>query len=379
MKSTNFIFIIVVLCFLGSCQNGTPTETEATSVQEVQSLKNAYKKDFLIGTALSANQINGEDEKATEVISREFNSITPENIMKSMHIHPTADSFYFEMADKFVGLGETNDMNIVGHTLIWHSQLSKWMEEIEDKEEMTKQFENHINTIVGRYKGRINGWDVVNEALNEDGTLRESVFLKVLGKDYLTMAFKLAEAADPEAELYYNDYNIEQPAKREGCIKMLKEIMENGGKIDGVGIQGHWSIKGTPIKEIEESILAYSELGLKVMFTEVDLTVLPNPWDLRGAEVSQNFEGSPFMNPYPESLPDSVQIKLAQRYTDLFQLFLKHQDKISRVTFWGVNDGQSWLNGWPIKDRTNYPLLFDRNFEPKKAYNSVMELKEVDP
>jgi endo-1,4-beta-xylanase len=379
MKSTSFIFIIIVLCFLGSCQNETPTEGLETSAQAIQSLKNAYQKDFLIGTALSANHINGGDAKATEVILREFNSITPENIMKSMHIHPTADSFYFEMADKFVELGEANDMNIVGHTLIWHSQLSEWIGKIEDKEEMTKQFENHINTIVRRYKGRIDGWDVVNEALNEDGTLRESVFLKVLGKDYLTMAFKLAEAADPEAELYYNDYNIEQPAKREGCIKMLKEIMANGGKIDGVGIQGHWSIKGTPIEEIEKSILAYSELGLKVMFTEVDLTVLPNPWDLQGAEVSQNFEGSPFMNPYPEGLPDSVQIKLAQRYADLFQLFLKHQDKISRVTFWGVNDGHSWLNGWPIKDRTNYPLLFDRNFEPKKAYHSVMELKEVDP
>ena len=379
MKSTNLIFIIFVLCFLEYCQNEPPTESEATSAQEVLSLKSAYKKDFFIGTALSANHINGGDAKATEVILREFNSITPENIMKSMHIHPTVDSFYFEMADKFVELGETNDMNIVGHTLIWHSQLSKWMEEIEDKEEMTKQVENHINTIVSRYKGRVDGWDVVNEALNEDGTLRESVFLKVLGKDYLTMAFKLAEAADPEADLYYNDYNIEQPAKREGCIKMLKEIMANGGKIDGVGIQGHWSIKGTPIKEIEESILAYAELGLKVMFTEVDLTVLPNPWDLQGAEVSQNFEESPFMNPYPEGLPDSVQIKLAQRYADLFQLFLKHQDKISRVTFWGVNDGHSWLNGWPIKDRTNYPLLFDRNFEPKKAYHSVMELKGVDP
>lgn len=380
MKSTSFFFAIFIIFILGSCQHETATaESSEASKEELPSLKNAYAENFFIGAALSATQINGEDAKATEVLLREFNSITPENMMKSMHIHPQSDSFDFVMADKFVELGEANNMNIVGHTLIWHSQMPEWWQKIEDKMLMTQHFENHINTIVGRYKGRIDGWDVINEALNEDGTLRESPFLKVMGEDYLAMAFKLAEAADPELELYYNDYNIEQKAKREGCIAMIKKIRENGGKVDGVGIQGHWSLNGPSIEEIEESILVYSELGLKIMFTEVDLTVLPNPWDLQGAEVSQNFEGSPFMNPYPESLPDSVQVQLAQRYSDIFELFLKHQDKISRITFWGVNDGQSWLNGWPIKDRTNYPLLFDRNFEYKKAYHSVMELKKSKP
>jgi endo-1,4-beta-xylanase len=157
----------------------------------------------------------------------------------------------------------------------------------------------------------------------------------------------------------------------------VKNIRDNGGKIDGVGIQGHWNLETPSLEEIEKSILAYSSLGLKVAFTELDITVLPNPWDLKGADVNQNFEGSAKMNPYPTALPDSIQTKLANRYASIFKLFLKHKDKISRVTFWGVHDGQSWLNGWPIKGRSNYPLLFDKNLVPKKAYYSIMQLKEA--
>jgi endo-1,4-beta-xylanase len=155
---------------------------------------------------------------------------------------------------------------------------------------------------------------------------------------------------------------------------MIEKIQDKGIKIDGVGMQGHWNLKTPSIKDIEESIIAYSKLGLKVAITELDITVLPNPWDLVGAEVSQGFEGSEKMNPYAKGLPDSIQTKLAQRYRDIFKLFLKHKDKISRVTFWGVSDGQSWLNGWPIKGRTNYPLIFDRELKPKQAYDSIMAL-----
>jgi endo-1,4-beta-xylanase len=234
---------------------------------------------------------------------------------------------------------------------------------------------NHIKTVAGRYKGKINSWDVVNEALEEDGTLRKSVFLNKLGANYIQEAFDLAAKTDPTAELYYNDYNIEQPAKRKGAIELIKKIQASGIKINGVGIQGHWSINTLNLKEIEESILEFSKLGIKVAFTELDLTVLPNPWDLRGADVNQNYANSPKMNPYTTALPDSVGVVLAEKYKSLFELFLKHKDKISRVTFWGVNDGHSWLNGFPIKGRTNYPLLFDRNYQPKLAYKSVLELK----
>ena len=340
------------------------------------SLKNSYKNDFFIGTALNANQIEEKDAKEDALICKEFNSITAENIMKSMFVHPSKKKYDFRMTDKFVAYGQKNKMFIHGHTLIWHSQLAPWMNRIKDSSEMKAFMKDHISTIVSRYKGKIDSWDVVNEALNEDGTLRKSIFLNTLGERYLTDAFKLAAEADPKVDLYYNDYNLCEPAKREGVIRLVKKIKGNGGKIDGVGIQGHWRLDGPSLAEIENSILAYSALGVKVAFTELDITVLPNPWDLKGADVNQSFEGSVKMNPYPKSLSDSIQDKLAQRYADVFKLFLKHRDKISRVTFWGVHDGQSWLNDFPIKGRTNYPLLFDSKLQPKKAYHSILQLKE---
>jgi endo-1,4-beta-xylanase len=346
-----------------------------TAQKKEISLKDAYKKDFYIGTALSASQIEEKNANEDALIRKEFNAITAENIMKSMFVHPQKDKYDFTMSDKFVSYGEKNKMFIHGHTLIWHSQLAPWMEKIKDSTEMKAFMKDHITTIVTKYKGRIGSWDVVNEALNEDGTLRKSVFLTTLGEQYLTDAFKLAAAADPKVDLYYNDYNNEAPAKRQGTINLIKKVKAGGGKVDGVGIQAHWRLESPSLKEIEESILAYSAMGLKVAFTELDITVLPNPWDLQGADVNQNFEGSAKMNPYPEKLQDAVQTQLAQRYEDIFKLFLKHKDKISRVTFWGVHDGQSWLNDWPIKGRTNYPLLFDTQLQPKKAYDSVMKLK----
>jgi endo-1,4-beta-xylanase len=338
------------------------------------SLKNAYKNYFFIGAAINSPQIEEKEPNAAVLIPQQFNSITPENIMKCEVIHPSWDGYNFDLSDKYVAYGKKNNMFIVGHTLVWHSQLSAFANNIQSKDSFQQFFTNHINTVAGRYAGKVNSWDVVNEALNEDGTLRNSIFFQMLGEDYIRKAFELAAKADPKAKLYYNDYNIEQPAKRAGTIALIKKLQASGTKIDGVGIQAHWSINGPPLKDVEDAIREFSALGLKVSFTELDLTALPNPWDLVGAEVSQNFEGSPYMNPYPQGLPDSMQMKLAKGYSDLFKLFIKYKSNIERVTFWGVNDGQSWLNGWPIKNRTNYPLFFDRDFKPKLAFHRVMAL-----
>ena len=365
--------ISFILC-LNGCKRNSPQKEQSTP-EETIALKNTFKNSFYIGAAINDEVINGVDTLALKLIHNEYNTLSPENIMKWMFLQPGPDTFYFDMADKYVALGEKNNMHIVGHTLLWHSQIADFMNEIKDSTVMAGHLENHINTIVGRYKGRIHTWDVVNEALNEDGTLRESLFFEVMGKDYIEYAFKLAAAADPQAELVYNDYNLWKPEKRNGVVQLVKKLQAKGVKIDGVGMQAHWSINDPELEDIENSIIAYNDLGVKVMFTELDITVLPNPWDLEGAEISQNFEGSEFMNPYPNKLPDSVQVKLAKRYEDIFKLFLKHKDKISRVTFWGVNDGGSWLNDWPIKGRTNYPLLFDRHYQPKKAYENVIALK----
>ena len=340
------------------------------------SLKDMFKNDFLIGTALNAEQIEEKEPNAAILVPQQFNAVTPENIMKAGIIHPGWNKYNFELADKLVAYGKKHNIKINGHTLIWHSQLPAFMRNMKDADSVKQFFTNHINTIAGRYNGKVFSWDVVNEALEEDGSMRTSIFLEKLGPDFVTEAFRLAQKAAPNTELYYNDYNIEQPKKRAGAIALIKKIQAAGVRIDGVGIQGHWRAYNIPLKDIEQSILEFSALGIKVMFTELDLGVLPNPWDSDAADVNRKAEYSEKMNPYAKELPDSMQAKLTNGYEALFKLFLKHKDKISRVTFWGVNDDQSWLNNWPISGRTNYPLLFDRNFKPKPAFFGLINLKK---
>jgi endo-1,4-beta-xylanase len=340
--------------------------------QKIPSLKDAFKKDFGIGTCLNVAQIEERDPKTTAFITSQFNMATPENVMKSALLHPGWDTYTFEMADKLVEFGKKHNIKINGHTLVWHSQLPGFVRGIHSQDSLRTFFTSHIKTVAGRYKGKVYSWDVVNEALNEDGTLRKSVFLQYLGDNYITDAFRLSQEASPGTELYYNDYNNEQPAKRAGCIAIIKKIKDAGVRIDGVGIQGHWHVGRVPLAEIEESINQYAALGVKVMFTELDLEVLPR--NVQGADVGQRMTANATSNPYPEALPDSVQQQLAADYEALFKLFLKHKDKVSRVTFWGVNDGDSWLNGWPVRGRTNYPLLFDRKNQPKPAFYKVVAL-----
>ena len=370
LSISSAVVILIIQTLYSGCNPSKNISSNSTS------LKEGFKNEFLIGTALNATQIEEKEPNAAALVPQQFNAITPENIMKCEIIHPDWDRYDFDLSDKYVEYGKKHKMFIVGHTLIWHSQLAPFVSKIKSSDSLLMFMTNHINTVAGRYAGKVDSWDVVNEALNDDGTLRNSVFLQKLGDDYIRKAFELAAKAAPNTELYYNDYNIEQPKKRAGAIAMIKKLQTSGTRIDGVGIQGHWRINGLPLEDIENSIIEFSALGLKVSFTELDITVLPNPWDLKGADVNQNFEGSPYMNPYPQGLPDSMQIKLAKCYEDLFKIFIKHQDKIERITFWGVNDGQSWLNGWPIKNRTNYPLLFDRNFKPKLAFEKVMALTQ---
>jgi endo-1,4-beta-xylanase len=340
-----------------------------------QSLKETFKDDFYIGAALNGGQIRESDAFQAKLIAREFSSITAENVMKSMNIHPEKNRYNFELPDQLVALGEKYGMAIHGHTLIWHSQLSAFMREITDSTEMVEAMTNHINTVAGRYKGKMLSWDVVNEAVEGDGSLRKSVFLNTLGESFLPLAFKLAEAADPDADLYYNDYSMTGADKREGVIRMVKNIQASGAKIDGIGMQGHWGLESPSLEEIETSILAFAALGMKVAITELDIDVLPNPRGVSGADLAQNAELKAELNPYTEGIPKEIEIAQAKRYEAIFALFLKHKDVISRVTFWGVNDGNSWKNNFPVRGRTNYPLLFDRDNKPKKAYEAVLGLK----
>jgi endo-1,4-beta-xylanase len=375
----NFCIRCLVPALLMACQS--PMEEQPENTAE-PSLKSVFADDFTIGAALGASQVSGSNPKESELIAREFSSVTAENIMKWILIHPTPDSFNFELPDKLVENAQSNGQQIIGHTLTWHNQTPDWLFQNEDGDlvDSTTLFasmKHHIETVAGRYKGKITGWDVVNEALNDDGTYRNSKFYQISGEGYLFKAFEYAAAADPGMELYYNDYSMHRPEKLAGAIELANKLKAKGLRIDGIGMQGHWGLGGPPVDEIEASILSIHEAGLKVMITELDIDVLPNPREIEGADLSQSFESNLQANPYADGLPDSVNQVHADRYEDLFRLFYKHRDKITRVTFWGVHDGQSWKNNWPARGRTNYCLVFDRNFEPKQAYDQILTIKNL--
>lgn len=374
---------LVAALLATSCTDTNKTTTEGekaaqTATKAPVSLKEAFEGDFYVGAALNGRQVSGNDAKALNIIQEQFNTISPENLLKWESVHPRPNEYNFEPADNYVALGEQHDLFTVGHTLVWHNQTPKWVFEDAQgkpvsKEELLKRMQDHISTVAGRYKGKIDSWDVVNEALNDDGTLRQSPWLKIIGEEYLQKAFEFAHQADPEMELYYNDYNLWKPAKRDGAVRLVRNLQEKGIKVAGIGMQGHYGLHAPSLEDIEASIEAFAALGVKVSFTEVDIDVLPNPSNRQGADIDATFEFDQKYNVYTEGLPDSVQQQLTQRYVELFDLFKKHSDKIDRVTFWGVTDNDSWLNNWPIQGRTSYPMLFDRAYQPKPAYEAVLK------
>lgn len=370
MKRAVFI-IAVALGLAGAFVTGQTTSTQPA-------LKDAFKDIFLIGAAVNESQFTEQNAMEAAIIKRQFNSITPENVMKWEEIHPSPGKYNFGPADRYVEFGEQNGMFVIGHNLVWHSQTPKWVFEGNDgkpasREELLKRMDEHIHAVVGRYKGRIKGWDVVNEALNEDGTLRQSPWMKIIGEEYLVKAFQFAHEADPAAELYYNDYSLENPAKRKGAIALVKKLQAAGVDITGIGSQTHISLKSPPIEQEDATLAELGALGVKVMITELDINLLPSASTAGGADVSFRVAENPALNPYKNGLPDGVQQALAQRYADLFAVFVKHSDVLKRVTFWGVTDGDSWLNNWPVRGRTSYPLLFDRAGNPKPAFAKVVE------
>jgi endo-1,4-beta-xylanase len=347
------------------------------NAQQQAALKDAYKGCFMVGAALNPAQFSGADPREDALIKAQFNTISPENVLKWEIVHPRADGYDFSLADKYVEFGEQNHMFIIGHNLVWHSQVPKWVFEDKDGKQVTRdvlleRMRDHISTVVGRYKGRISGWDVVNEALNEDGTPRQSLWMKIIGDDYIEKAFQYAHEADPKAELYYNDYSLENESKRRGALELVRKLKAKGAAITGVGLQGHVSLGWPTTDQVNSTITEFGKLGVKVMITELDVDVLPAASPSQTADVSLNVASDPKLNPYPNGLPDSVQQELARRYGDLFGAYGKHCGLVTRVTFWGVTDKDSWKNNWPVKGRTNYPLLFDRNAQPKPAFDAVI-------
>lgn len=353
------------------------------SMDKTPTLKEVYKGDFLIGVAMNYGQINGWQTQDVKLIKQQFDAISPENVLKWARVNPKPGVYNFGPSDKYVEFGEKNHMWMLGHNLVWHNQVPKWVFEGKDgklvgKDTLLARMKRHIDAVVGRYKGRINGWDVVNEGVSRDGSLRDSKWLQIIGPEYIAKAYEYAHAADPKAQLFYNDYDLAYPPKRNGVIRLIKKLKKEGVEVDGIGMQGHWNLHSPSIKQIETSIEDFSKLGVKVMITELDISVLPNPHHHSNPSPSVRRSKNPENNPYVNGLPDSVKQALANRYASLFKLFLKHRNVISRVTFWGLNDKESWKNNYPIFGRTDYPLLFNRKNQPKEAYYKVIEVGEKD-
>ena len=352
---------------------------QGTPAAAATGLKDAFKEAFLVGTALAPQQFTERDTASVALIKREFNAVTAENALKWERVHPDPTRYDFEPVDQFVAFGEKHGMFIVGHTLVWHSQTPRWVFQNAQgqpltRDELLARMKDHITTVVGRYKGRVKGWDVVNEALNEDGTLRQSPWFRIIGPDYIEKAFQFAREADPAAQLYYNDYNLDYPAKRDGAIRLIQSLKDRGVRIDGVGSQAHHKLTTPTIAQIDSSLRMLAATGVKVHITELDVDMLPQATRNATADVSVRAGPAPNFDPYKAGLPDSLQQALAKRYEDVFRVFLQHREVIDRITFWGVADHDSWLNGWPVRGRTNYPLLFDRQNKPKPAYDRVMAL-----
>ncbi len=427
-----------------------PLEPYAPPAPASATLKDAFKSAFLVGVALNPRQFGDTDPQTTEFITREFNCATAENDMKWEHIEPKPNEFNFKPADQFIDFCERHHLVVIGHNLCWHAQLPAWVSKPDagqttlTKTVLLARLKNHILTVAGHFKGKVHGWDVVNEAIADgNGEYRKSVFYRVIGQEYLALAFKWAHEADPDAELYYNDYNLEaDDAKRARAIELVKYLREQGAHIDGIGLQGHYTLTPPTVAKIDETIKMFADLGLKVMITELDVEAIRDrrvsgavdansggdDWrprffppiddlraklaltddqvakiaplvdaavkDLRAAIAAAEYhrigeireaatdainklltdtQRAPFteqmrlsmIGPPPKPLTAEEQRDLAQRYGEIFDVFIKHRAAITRVTFWGLRDSESWR-------RRGSPLLFDANFQRKPAYDAVI-------
>lgn len=356
-------FLATAALLLAACGKQQPREAEV-----IPSLKDAFP-DYKLGVAINTTQSCNKDPMGDAIIVQHFNSIVAENCMKCETIHPKEDTYFWDDADQFVKFGSDNDMQIIGHCLVWHSQCAPWFGVDKDDHPVTaevlkERLKDHITTIVNRYRGRIDGWDVVNESVEDDGSYRNSFFYQILGEEYIPLAFQYAQEADPNAELYLNDYAMASPGRRDRYVEIIKDLKARGLRIDAIGLQSHMGLDHPDWDEFEKSIQAFIEAGVDVQFTEVDMGALPTI--TRHAEVSDNFEYEEELNPYPEALPDSIAQLWNERMTHFLSIVDKYKSHVRRVTAWGVTDANSWKNDWPIKGRTDYPLWFDRegNMKP---------------
>ena len=347
--------LVLIWCITGGCQ-----PAEETLREEVPALCEAYQDFFPIGAAVNSWTITSHKD----LIVKHFNSLTPENEMKFESLQPSPGKYTFERADAIVELAEKNGMLVRGHTLVWHSQTPAWVFRDENgrpasREWLLKRMEEHITTVVSRYRGRVYAWDVVNEAVADGGGgyLRtDSPWYQIIGPDYIAQAFIFAHRADPEAKLFYNDYSAVDPAKSDRIYRLLKELLDQGVPVHGVGIQGHWDIYHPSARQVEAAIRKYASLGLEVQITELDLSVFA--WNDRRR-----------LGTAPK---DRLRTQ-AGRYGELFEVFRRNKDVITGVTFWGVADDRTWKDNFPVRGRKDWPLIFDEKHQPKAAFWELVD------
>lgn len=378
------ILFTYLTSFLITFQACTPKEKSSDTSAD---LKTAYRDAFRIGSAMNHDMVIGNDSLATEILLAQCNAVTAENVMKAALIQPKEGQFVWDAADAFVNFGGENGMFVIGHTLAWHNQTPDWFFYDEtgvplESELVKEHLLDHIEAVASRYAKNVNAWDVVNEVIDNDGSYRPTKWVKGFGDgdDFVKTAFSQTARFAPDAELYYNDFNAWRPAKRDGIMRMVRMLQAEGIKIDGIGIQGHWGLNFPKNEYIEAAIDSFASLGVKVMITELDIDVLPltKEGQIIGQTMSdpqfQLEEFKTFFDPFQNGLPADVEKAQADRYHELFHIFYQKKDKIDRVTFWGIADDMSWKNGYPIPDRTNYPLVWDRNRQAKASLGAILEV-----
>lgn len=370
-----FAIALISSLFLTGCSSGSQGNPGNDQLEE-PALKDVFKDNFMIGSAINQYQVEGSDTAAMNLVKKHFNTVVAENVMKSEVINPQKGVYDWKLADEFVDWGNENDMFVVGHCLIWHSQLAKWFAyddegNLVSADTLRQRMHDYITTVVSRYKGRVKGWDVVNEAILEDGSYRNSPFYQVLGEEYIPLAFLYANEADPDAQLYINDFGMNHPAKRAKYVEIVNNLKRQGLRVDAIGMQAHMGMDYPDFDEFEKSIEAFASTGSNVMITEWEMSALPTITE--SADVSASMDLEKKMNPYPDGLPGEVDSIWNQRMSTVLDILLRHSDSISRVNFWGVTDGDSWKNNWPMQGRKEYPLLFDRDYQMKPFMKSHLK------
>jgi len=348
-----------VIISLSACSGGG---------NKAESLREKYSAYFPVGVAIGKQHLEGYD---TVLIKKNFASITAENDMKPENTINEEGEFTFEAGDRIVEFAANNGLLVRGHTLVWYNQTDDWFYrdstgEFLSKEAMLDRLEGYITTVLDHYRGKVYAWDVVNEAIAYEGEqmYREDIdWFRICGPEYIEKAFVFARNADPEVKLFYNDYNLIDPVKAKKVYDMVKDFQQRGIPVDGIGMQGHWTLEDVNAEKLSHSIDLFASLGLEVQITELDISIYPFYHNV----------AEEYLPKEKREFTEEIEEKQADKYAEVFSVFRDKANVVTNVTLWGVADNNTWLSNYFVKGRTDYPLLFDNDYEPKRAFETIMD------